>query len=58
MKKNNQLLEEECKKIIGGGTITGSFLSAFKGIGTLIFEVGQAVGGAIRRITSNKLCSF
>ena len=33
-------------------------LSALKGFITPIFEVGQALGGAIRRISSGKICQF
>lgn len=49
----------ESKEIIGGGTsLTGAFLSSMKGCISIIFEIGQAVGGAIRRITSGNLCKF
>ncbi len=56
----NKLDINESKKIIGGGTsnISGPFVSAFRGIFSTFFEIGQAVGGAIRRITSNNLCKF
>ncbi|MBR3660471.1 MAG: hypothetical protein IKN63_01015 [Bacilli bacterium] len=48
---------EETKNIIGGAfNLTGSFVSAFKGIVTALFEIGQTLGGAIRRISSNHLC--
>ena len=50
---------EETKNIIGGGfNLTGTFVSAFKGIVTVLFEIGQTLGGAIRRISSNNLCGF
>jgi len=53
------LNNEEAKKIIGGATnITGTLINAFKGIVSTFFEIGQAVGGAIRRISSNNLCNF
>ena len=49
----------ETKEIIGGGTsLTGAILSSIKGCISVVFEIGQAVGGAIRRITSGNLCRF
>ena len=49
----------ETKKIIGGGySISGAVLSALKGCASAVFEVGQALGGAIRRITTGNLCRF
>ena len=49
----------ESKEIIGGGvSVSGAFLSSIKGCITVVFEVGQAVGGAIRRIASGRLCGF
>lgn len=54
-----EINKELTKKIIGGGiSFTGALLSALKGFITPIFEVGQSLGGAIRRISSGKLCSF
>ncbi len=54
----NKLEINETKKIIGGGNFTGTLFNAFKGVVTTFFEIGQAVGGAIRRISSNNLCKF
>ncbi len=49
----------ETKKIIGGGiSLTGAFLSSIKGCISVVFEIGQAVGGAIRRMTTGNLCKF
>lgn len=43
---------------INGGGISASLLNAFaRGIKT-VFEVGQAIGSAIRRIQSRKYCSL
>ena len=50
--------KEELKQIIGGGNLSGSLVSAFKGIVSVFFDIGQAVGGAFRRITTHNLCSF
>lgn len=50
---------ENTKIIIGGGiSLTGAILTALKGLAGTIFEIGQAVGGAIRRIGSGNLCKF
>ena len=55
----NKLELEEMKNIVGGGlSVSGAFLSSIKGCISVVFEVGQAVGGAIRRIASGRLCSF
>jgi len=56
----NKLEINETKSIIGGGTsnFTGPVVNAFRGIFSTFFEIGQAVGGAIRRITTNNLCKF
>ena len=49
----------EMKKIIGGGSsFSGPIFNAFKGVVMTFFEIGQAVGGAIRRISTNNLCKF
>ena len=49
----------EAKEIIGGGTsFTGAVLSAIRGCINAVFEIGQAVGGAIRRISTGNLCRF
>ena len=53
------LNKKETKQIVGGANNwTGTLFNAFKGIITTFFEIGQAVGGAIRRISSDQLCSF
>lgn len=49
----------ETHNIIGGGlNITGTLISAVRGYINTILIVGQTVGGAIRRLTSNNLCKF
>ena len=54
-----ELSLNECKKIIGGGTsISGTLINAFKSCVNVFFEMGQYIGGAIRRITSNHLCEM
>ena len=55
--KKLQINEE--KNIIGGGSsFSGPIFNAFKGVVMTFFEIGQAVGGAIRRISTNNLCKF
>lgn len=54
-----EIKNEEMKNIIGGGiNFTGAIISALKGFISPIFEIGQAVGGAIRRVSSGNLCNF
>ena len=49
----------ESKEITGGGiSLSGAILSSLKGCICVVFEIGQTVGGAIRRISSGRLCSF
>ncbi len=51
--------KENMKMIIGGGvSITGSLISAVTDLIKTIYGIGQALGGAIRRIQSNNLCKF
>ena len=50
---------EKTKMIIGGGiSFNGALFSGVKGFINTIFEIGQTVGGAIRRICSGNLCKF
>ncbi len=53
-----RLTKLESQKIIGGASITGAILSSIKGCISVVFEIGQAVGGAIRRISTGNLCKF
>ena len=49
----------ETKKIVGGGlSITGTLLNAIRSGINAIFEVGQALGGAVRRISTGNVCKF
>ena len=50
---------EEMMITTGGGiSITGAMIEAISGVIQVVFGIGQALGGAIRRISSNKLCKF
>jgi len=54
-----ELESDVMKNMIGGGiSFSGAVLSAIRGFISPIFEIGQAVGGAIRRISSGNLCKF
>lgn len=50
-----QLLDKELKNIYGGG-ISAAFLNSVVRGATLLFEIGQALGSAIRRGFSKKYC--
>lgn len=53
MKLNNQELIE-----ITGGAISASLINSLaRGI-TSLLDLGRAIGSAIRRITSKKICSL
>lgn len=55
MKKINK---NELYTIIGGATLTGTMLSAItKGVST-IYNIGRALGSALRRAISGKYCSL
>ena len=54
-----ELKIEECNNIIGGGiNFTGTIVNAIKSSVNIFFQIGQAVGGSLRRITSHNLCNF
>ena len=52
------ILEENKLAIINGGgnNITGTVLNYFSKAMSTIFEIGQNLGGAIRRIATNNIC--
>lgn len=52
------ILSEKELLNITGGAITATFVNAItKGVTTLL-DLGRAIGSAIRRISSNKICSI
>ena len=53
-----KLTIEEAKSIYGGGSLSGAIVSALKGYIMNVFNIGQAVGGAVRRIATGNLCRF
>ena len=53
----NNLSREELMCVTGGISITGTLISSIsRGINTLL-DFGRSLGSAIRRISSNNLCS-
>ena len=52
-----KLTEEELITLVGGFSITGTIINAFTSAGKFIYSMGQHFGGAIRRISTNKMCS-
>lgn len=51
-----ELNKKELVNINGGINITGTLISSItKGI-SIFVEIGRSLGGAIRRIASNKIC--
>ncbi len=55
----DELKKKDMMLIIGGGvSITGALIEAISSCIEVIFGIGKAVGGAIRRISGNKLCEF
>lgn len=46
----------EISKIDGGGSIGATFLNYLSTAIKTIYSVGQDLGGAIRRIATNKVC--
>lgn len=42
--------------IVGGFNITGTIINAFTSAGKFIYNLGQSLGSAIRRIGNNNIC--
>ena len=52
-KINDDMLDN----IVGGSsTISGTILNAFTNIIKILYEAGEGVGSAIRRLSENNLC--
>lgn len=54
MKK--QLKKEEMTKIKGGADLSSVMLNALMRTVSVMFNIGQAVGSAIRRVTGKNYC--
>lgn len=47
----------ELENVVGGSTtISGTVLNAFVNIIKFLYEAGEGVGSAIRRVSENNLC--
>lgn len=53
----SKLDNDKLENIVGGGsTITGTILNAFTNIIRILYDAGEGVGSAIRRLSENELC--
>lgn len=50
-------LNKEEMMHIDGGSISSSFINAIAKIVNALYEIGEATGSAIRRLTSGSYCS-
>ncbi len=41
---------------IAGGSLTSSFINAITKVVNTLYDIGEATGSAIRRLTSGKYC--
>jgi len=51
-----EISEEELLTIVGGGELTASIINALTNVLKLLYEVGNGLGSAIRRIGEGNLC--
>lgn len=51
-----KLTEVELYDVVGGATVTSTFINAASRFITTIFTLGQTVGSAIRRSIARKVC--
>lgn len=51
-----ELSVREMQEVVGGITLSGALISAFKGYYTVLRELGQYFGSGIRRITTGTYC--
>ena len=51
-----EIYNNELMAVVGGLSITGSLINAFANCTKTIFEIGQSLGTAIRRIVEGSLC--
>ena len=50
--------KEELQEINGGTSITGTLINGITSLLKTIYEVGQGLGGALRRVSSGKSCKI
>ena len=51
-----ELSVQKMQEVVGGITLSGALISAFKGYYTVLRELGQYFGSGIRRITTGTYC--
>lgn len=50
------LSKEESYLVCGGASVSGSLLNAVSRLVKTIYDIGYALGSAIKRVTSKKYC--
>lgn len=53
-----ELSVKQMKAVIGGVSLSGALISAFKGYYNVLREIGQYFGSGIRRITTGSYCQM
>ena len=51
-----ELKKDELEQIVGGINITAALFTALSKAAKTVYEIGQAVGSAVRRLYSKDLC--
>lgn len=53
----NKMTVEELYLVMGGFNWTASAINAIKDVFSTIYEIGQAFGSALRRLSGGNICS-
>lgn len=53
-----ELSNKEMLNIVGGGSVTGSMLTAVYKIIDTIYSIGESLGSYIRRAVEKKMCDI
>lgn len=48
--------DSELYNVSGGGSVSATFINYLSTIFKTIYGIGQGLGGAVRRIATNKVC--
>ena len=51
-----RLSRQDLMQVMGGRSVSGTLINAFNSAFKTIYGFGQDFGGAIRRLTSGKIC--
>ena len=54
--QRNNMKKEELIKVKGGGTFSAVFINAISRALKTVYDIGVAIGSAIRRATSKNIC--